>query len=51
MNQPDAASRDNHYLHALLLDYSQGNNGALDATNGLRDYLVQVDDVDLKPSK
>ena len=39
----DPTSRDNRYLHALLLDYGQGGNAAWDITRGLRDYLVQVD--------
>lgn len=39
----DATARDNHYLHALLLDYGKGGNPAWDVTRGLRDYLVQVD--------
>jgi hypothetical protein len=39
----DATARDNHYLHALLLDYGKGGNAAWDPTRGLRDYLVQVD--------
>lgn len=39
----DAAARDNAYLHAVLLDYSKGHNSRFDPTNGLRDYLVQVD--------
>lgn len=39
----DATSRDNAYLHALLIDYSRGGNKPWDPTNGLRDYLVQVD--------
>lgn len=39
----DATSRDNKYLHALLLDYGRGDNPKLDASAGLRDYLVQVD--------
>lgn len=38
----DATSRDNAYLHAVLLDYSQGMNHPYDPTNGLRDYLVQL---------
>lgn len=38
----DATSRDNAYLHALLLDYGRGGNRRLDPTRGLRDYLVQV---------
>lgn len=40
----DATSRDNAYLHAVLLDYNQGGNHRLDPTRGLRDYLVRVDD-------
>jgi len=45
----DPTSRDNAYLHAVLLDYGRGGNSALDPTRGLRDYLVQVsaDDPDL----
>lgn len=39
----DPTSRDNEYLHALLLDYGRGGNARLDPTAGLRDYLVQVD--------
>jgi hypothetical protein len=39
----DPTSRDNHYLHALLIDYGKGGNGRLDVTSGLRDYLVQVE--------
>jgi hypothetical protein len=39
----DATSRDNAYLHAILLDYGQGGNKRLDPTAGLRDYVVQVD--------
>ena len=39
----DATARDNTYLHAVLLDYSKGGNSHLDAVNGLRDYVVQVD--------
>lgn len=39
----DPTSRDNRYLHALLLDYGKGGNPAWDITRGLRDYLVQVD--------
>jgi hypothetical protein len=38
----DPSARDNHYLHALLLDYGKGGNGTFDITRGLRDYLVQV---------
>lgn len=39
----DATSRDNTYLHAVLLNYGKGGNKPLDPTSGLRDYLVQVD--------
>ena len=39
----DPTAPDNRYLHALLLDYGQGKNPRLDASAGLRDYLVQVD--------
>jgi len=39
----DPTARDNTYLHAVLLDYGKGGNRRFDATNGLRDYLVQVD--------
>jgi hypothetical protein len=39
----DPTSRDNHYLHALLIDYGKGGNARWDVTSGLRDYLVQVD--------
>jgi hypothetical protein len=39
----DATSRDNKYLHAVLLDYGKGGNPALDPTQVLRDYVVQVD--------
>lgn len=39
----DPTARDNYYLHSVLLDYSKGGNAKLDPTNGLRDYLVQVD--------
>ena len=42
----DATARDNHYLHALLLDYGKGGNAAWDVTRGLRDYLVQIDAAD-----
>ena len=40
----DPTARDNHYLHALLIDYGKGGNPAWDITGGLRDYLVQVDE-------
>jgi hypothetical protein len=39
----DPTARDNEYLHALLFDYGKGDNPPLDPSNGLRDYLVQVD--------
>ena len=39
----DATARDNRYLHAVLLDYGKGENPALDPTQVLRDYVVQVD--------
>ena len=39
----DATARDNTYLHAVLLNYGKGGNKPLDPTNGLRDYVVQVD--------
>jgi hypothetical protein len=42
----DPSARDNAYLHALLLDYSQGQNPGHDPSTGLRDYLVQVDPED-----
>jgi len=42
----DPTSRDNAYLHALLLDYGQGGGKLYDPTRGLRDYLVQVDPAD-----
>ncbi len=39
----DPTSRDNHYLHAVLLDYGRGDNPRTDPSRALRDYLVQVD--------
>lgn len=39
----DSTSRDNTYLHAVLLDYGRGGNQRMDPTSGIRDYLVQVD--------
>lgn len=39
----DPTSRDNAYLHALLLDYGRGGNSRLDPTRGLRDYVVRVE--------
>jgi hypothetical protein len=43
VNEVDAESRDNAYLHALLLDYGKGGNKAYDPTGTLRDYLVRVE--------
>jgi len=40
---PDPESRDNAYLHALLLDYSEGGNSPLEPANVLRDYLVRIE--------
>jgi hypothetical protein len=40
----DPTSRDNEYLHALLLDYGRGGNKPYDVSRGLRDYLVQLED-------
>ncbi|HUJ61319.1 MAG TPA: hypothetical protein VLX92_22600 [Kofleriaceae bacterium] len=39
----DPTARDNAYLHAILLDYSKGDNPRRDPSRGLRDYLVQVE--------
>ena len=39
----DPTSRDNAYLHAVLLDYGRGGNKVWDPMRGLRDYVVQVD--------
>jgi hypothetical protein len=39
----DPTSRDNHYLHAVLLDYGRGDNPRTDPSQTLRDYVVQVD--------
>jgi hypothetical protein len=39
----DPTSRDNAHLHGVLLDYGRGKNSRFDPTQGLRDYLVQVD--------
>ena len=38
----DPTARDNHYLHALLLDYGKGDNPRWDPSRQLRDYLVQL---------
>ena len=43
VHEVDATSRDNTYLHAVLLNYGRGGNKPFDPTSGLRDYLVQVD--------
>jgi len=39
----DPTSRDNTYLHAVLLDYGRGGNPRTDPSQTLRDYVVQVD--------
>lgn len=39
----DPTSRDNKYLHAILLNYGKGGNPAYDPSQVLRDYVVQVD--------
>jgi hypothetical protein len=39
----DPTARDNAYLHALLLDYSLGDNAVYNPMILLRDYIVQVD--------
>jgi hypothetical protein len=39
----DPTSRDNKYLHSVLLDYGKGKNPAYDPSQVLRDYVVQVD--------
>jgi hypothetical protein len=39
----DPTSRDNAYLHALLLDYGDGGNATLDPTSTLRDYVVRIE--------
>ena len=44
VRRPDPTERDNAHLHALLLDYGQGENPRFDPTRGLRDYLVQLTD-------
>ncbi len=44
VHEVDATSRDNQYLHAVLLDYGRGGNKPLDPSSGLRDYLVQLGD-------
>jgi hypothetical protein len=43
VDRVDAATRDNAYLHALLLDYGRGGGSELDPTTRLRDYLVRVE--------
>jgi hypothetical protein len=43
VTEVDPTTRDNAFLHALLLDYSKGGNKAYDPSRGLRDYLIQVD--------
>ena len=39
----DPESRDNAYLHTLLLDYNQGGGLPGDPQRGIRDYLVRVE--------
>jgi hypothetical protein len=39
----DPTSRDNKYLHSVLLDYGKGKNPVYDPSQVLRDYVVQVD--------
>lgn len=39
----DPTSRDNAYLHTVLLDYGRGGNKPWDQTSKIRDYLVRVD--------
>jgi hypothetical protein len=38
----DPTSRDNAYLHSLLLDYGAGKNPIWDPSRTLRDYVVRV---------
>jgi hypothetical protein len=40
----DPEGRDNRYLHALLLDYGQGNNPPSDPSRFIRDYLVRLEE-------
>lgn len=42
----DPTAKDNKYLNAILLDYGRGGNPALDPSQGLRDYVVSLDDND-----
>ena len=39
----DAASKENKYLHSVLLHYGRGGNPKFDPSAGLRDYVIQVD--------
>ena len=39
----DPRSKENRYLHSVLLHYGEGGNHSLDPSAGIRDYLVQVD--------
>ena len=39
----DPSARDNHYLQALLLDYSAGAGARLDPARAIRDYVVRVE--------
>jgi len=44
VHEVDATSRDNQYLHAVLLNYGKGGNKPYDPTGLLRDYVVQLGD-------
>ncbi len=39
----DPESKDNEYLHSLLLDYGRGGNPIYDPSKVIRDYLVRVE--------
>jgi hypothetical protein len=43
VTEVDPTSRDNAYLHAVLLDYGRGGNPWWEPSSLLRDYLVRVD--------
>jgi hypothetical protein len=43
VTEVDPESRDNAYLHSVLLDYGRGGNKPWDPTSHIRDYLVRVD--------
>lgn len=44
VDEVDATSTDNRYLHAVLLNYGKGGNKPYDPTSLLRDYVVQLGD-------